>query len=111
MKDGVEAGRLLQQARFDGQAQRTGQKVQPLDVAAHGQQPPAVVAAHAVGLEAGEGGQVLAGAQQAAPRHGQGGQAVAALAVAGEQGMEEIELGLLQQLPVFGRQAFAHGGR
>ena len=104
VEHGVKTSLLADQPQWHGFGQGPGQKLQAFDVAANGQQTPAVVTAHAVGLGTGECGQHLAGVgQQALHGHGIGR---AGMGV----GTEEPRLGLFEQAPVFRRQAFAHRG-
>ena len=106
----LEADRVVQAAGVQAQPQGACERGDAFDVAANREQAPAAVAHHAVGLGARDGreqfaralqrGQCLGGAVFGVGR--QGG------AVARKSGF-----GALDQVPVFGRQAFAHlrGGR
>ena len=88
------------------EAQRQGmrQGAQPFELAADTEQAPAVVADHAVGLRAGDRRQVRGGARQRL-QHVAG---LCAHGIEGTQGMQiEVLADIVDQLPMFGRQAIA----
>jgi len=102
----VEAVVGLVHLQLEAQAQRMGQHVQPLDLPAHAEQAPAVVAGHAVGLGAGDGRQVGGGLGQ----HSQHvGHRCVAFTLRQHHAHPPLELvaHLVDQLPVLGRQALA----
>ena len=103
---GLEAAGIVHRSGAEAQFQRSGQETQPFDVAPDAEQPPAVVAGHAVGLGAGDGSEVAAGGVE----HPQGVQRlVVAFALVLGAAAEEFFLGVHDHLPVLFRQALAHG--
>ena len=97
----VKTGLLLQRTCIHRAGQCLRQEVQALNMAANGQQAPAVVTRHAVGLRAGECGHQLAGAHQHALR-------LHRVVAVGHVGMQQGVLRLLDQAPVLGREPLAH---
>ena len=96
----------MHSAGLEGPAQRRRQEAQALQVAAGGQQPPAVVARHPVGLRAGHRGGVAGQRFQHAQRlHRR------VVAVFGEDraAAQELLLGAHDHVPLLLRQALAHG--
>mmetsp|Transcript_3883 Transcript_3883/g.13736 ORF Transcript_3883/g.13736 Transcript_3883/m.13736 type:complete len:703 (-) Transcript_3883:3695-5803(-) len=93
------------QALGEGLGQHVGVEAQALDLPADGQQPPAIIAGHAVGLRAGDRGEVGVGPRQHIEHIGQRRWAGAVQHRA--QMLLELRGRLMDQPPGLGRQAFA----
>ena len=93
----------MHRAGLEGQAQRLAQQGEAFDVTADAQQPPAIVARHAVGLRAGDGAEHFGELFEPAQRLRQG-----QLLAAGLGGQEFERGGRGDPLAVIAAQAFAH---
>ena len=81
------------------------QKTKPFDMAANAEQAPAIVTRHAVGLQPGDGGEVVAGALESRERM-QGRVVCASGGVV--TALKEGVFGALYQRPVLLGEALAH---
>ena len=103
---GFKTAGVVHGAGFETQFEGCGQKTQAFDVAADAEQAPAVVAGHAVGLGAGDGGQVTTGGFEQAQRVQR---LVFVFAAVFGAAAQEFLFRMHDHLPVFFGQAFAHG--